>query len=324
MAKRPAEADTLPQASQIEPQITDALLLLQYAVGHGVKKADGQPIPQEIVKTIEQTASKLKLGGKALTLSVSERESFEFAYYELAAALAPVTADTLRATAGTRPGENRGFWARIFQPDSAARRFSRELWFVSLFLAIFVVGSNVYLQVKASEGDTDKYIVCRTILELLVPWMYGALGACVYLLRSAHIYIYQRTFDVRREPEYFNRMLLGAISGGAIILFVNNIVGDDGSVIQLGSAAIGFLAGYNTDLLFAAMERVTNALLPKIGIETVQSAPASVARPVDLNEAAKLYDKAKNPADKAVHKAIIDHVTGSRAETTKPSGRKGR
>jgi len=49
-----------------------------------------------------------------------------------------------------------------------------------------------------------------------------------------------------------------------------------------------------------------------------------VARPVDLNEAAKLYDKAKNPADKAVHKAIIDHVTGSRAETTKPSGRKGR
>ena len=44
-------------------------------------------------------------------------------------------------------------------------------------------------------------------------------GACAYMLRSAHYFIYQRSFDTRRTPEYFNRILLGAISGGAIILF---------------------------------------------------------------------------------------------------------
>ena len=137
-------------------------------------------------------------------------------------------------------------------------------------MAAFVILSGWYLQYKAEVGDTNSYRGRTIFFELLTPWMYGGLGACVYLLRSAHIYIYQRTFDVRRKPEYFNRILLGAIAGGAIILFANNVAGDDGTVIQLGSAALGFLAGYNTDLLFSAMERISGALLPKLGLDTMQ------------------------------------------------------
>ena len=32
-------------------------------------------------------------------------------------------------------------------------------------------------------------------------------------VRTAHVFIYQRSFDVRRKPEYLNRILLGAASG---------------------------------------------------------------------------------------------------------------
>ena len=86
-----------------------------------------------------------------------------------------------------------------------------------------------------------------------MPWIYGGLGACIFLLRTAHVFIYQRSFDVRRKPEYLNRILLGAASGGAIMLFVNQITDDQGNVFKLSSAALGFLAGYNTDFLFSTM-----------------------------------------------------------------------
>ena len=85
------------------------------------------------------------------------------------------------------------------------------------------------------------------------------------MLRSAHYFIYQRTFDVRRTPEYFNRILLGAVSGGAIILFVEYLSksADDGSTAHVGSTALGFIAGYSGDFLFNTVERIVNAIFPK-------------------------------------------------------------
>ena len=54
-----------------------------------------------------------------------------------------------------------------------------------------------------------------------------------------------------------------SISGGAIILFVNYLVADDGTVLHLSSAALGFVAGYSTDFLFNTIERVVAAIFPK-------------------------------------------------------------
>jgi hypothetical protein len=294
-------------------QVGDALMMLDYAIGSGVKTADGHPIPQDIVNAIESTADKLGLldgksgGGSTASISASDWAAFDFAYYDLASALSPVTAETLRNTRGKGGG-----WTicRWLCGDSTAVRFTRVLWLVTTCFTTFVLGSNWYLNVMAANTNTDMYLVSRTILELLTPWAYGGLGACVYLLRSAHTYIYKRTFDVRRKPEYFNRILLGTIAGGAIILFANNVAGDDGTVIQLGSAALGFLAGYNTDLLFNAMERISTALLPKLGIDTMQKA-SPATKPADVNDLMKHHANAKG-ADKDFVKKVITHVTGMR------------
>jgi len=123
-----------------------------------------------------------------------------------------------------------------------------------------------YLGLRA---DAQSVAGWRTLWQSLVPWAYGGLGACAYMLRSAHYFIYQRSFDCRRTPEYFNRILLGAISGGAIILFTEYLTSaDDGSAAHLGSAALGFVAGYSGDLLFNTIERIVNAIFPKVSVET--------------------------------------------------------
>lgn len=314
MAKDPIPAGAMPSTMLAhERQVADALIMLDYAVGSGVKAVDGHPIAQDIVATIEGTAAKLGLiDGKPgetprIALSAADWAAFDIAYYDLATALAPVTAETLRNTAGKPPGSRTT--GEMLWGDSPATRFTRALWYITLLIAACVLGSNWYLNVMAANTNTDTYLVSRTILELLTPWMYGGLGACVYLLRSAHIYIYQRTFDVRRKPEYFNRILLGAIAGGAIILFANNVAGDDGTVIQLGSAALGFLAGYNTDLLFSAMERISGALLPKLGLDTMQKAGA--AKPVNVEALVDHAVKAKG-AEKEHLLAMAAHALGMR------------
>jgi hypothetical protein len=53
--------------------------------------------------------------------------------------------------------------------------------------------------------------------------------------------------------------------------------------IALSAKVLGFLAGYNTDLLFGAIERVSAALLPKIGLQSVQRAP-QVAPTVSIDD----------------------------------------
>ena len=294
-----------------ERLVADALMMLDYAVGAGVKSADGHPIAQDIIAKIEGTAAKLgMLDGKpadTAALSADDWANFDLAYYDLATALAPVTAETLRNTAGQHPSNRT--WGEFLWGDSPALRFTRKLLFAAIGLAFVVILSNWYLNIIAGNPNTNAHLWDRTLVELLTPWMYGGLGACVYLLRSAHTHVYQRTFDVRRKPEYTNRIILGAIAGGAIIMFTNNLVGDDGTVIQLGSAALGFLAGYNTDLLFTAMERVIGALLPKIGLETVQKVPPT--KPADVNELMKHHANAKG-TDKDFVKHVIRHVTGMR------------
>ena len=67
-------------------------------------------------------------------------------------------------------------------------------------------------------------------------------------------------------------------------------------------AALGFLAGYNTDLLFNAMERISSALLPKLGLDTVQKVPP--VKSPDFNDVADRIDKARGP-EKGHYKAVM-------------------
>lgn len=338
-------ATTIKPTGRVREQVRDALTLVDFAVSSGFKTADGTQLSVDVLSTIQTTAAKLGLldVGKAdpktdasapfdspgpfasrTPITMPEWVQFELAYYRLAIDLAPVTAETLRNTEGTSdepdPDKERP-WPRLSKAIdlvlgySPAQRFTRGLWTVTIVFALAVVGSEWTLQIWALDTDDRTNRFWRTLLQYLVPWTYGGLGACVYLLRSAHSLIYQRTFDLRRKPEYFGRIVLGAISGGAIILFVNQIVGEDGAVIQLSSAALGFLAGYSTDFLFSTLERVIGAILPRVGIDTVKRADAParhVNMQADLTDLLNRYDQANGPA-KDFYKTLIEALTDSRA-----------
>ena len=183
--------------------------------------------------------------------------------------MSPVTAETLRDTRDTArpPGNYAHLYYRVrdfIWGYSPAQRFTRELWFLAFFFVVAIIALEWAVNYLGLKKDAAAVASWRFLWQSLVPWAYGALGACAFLLRSAHYFIHQRTFDRRRTPEYFNRILLGAISGGGIILFTEYLTSaDDGSVAHLGAAALGFVAGYSGDLLFNLVERVVTAIFPK-------------------------------------------------------------
>ncbi len=343
--------------------VGDAVALLDYAIGSGFKTPEGRSISQDTISAIETTAVKLGIRegrgsvvssspdgdagsisqgvAQSRTVSAEEWIAFEIAFYTLTSTMSPITVETLRDTdktsrqASAWPSDHSHppWWRRLWTGlgdvllgFSPAQRFARCLAAAAIVFALVVVFSEWWLKLLAyapDAADEAKHRTARTLIEGLVPWAYGGLGSCVFLLRSAHTYIYQRTFDLRRKPEYVNRVLLGTIAGGAIILFINQVVGEEGAVIQLSSAALGFLAGYSTDFLFTTIERIIAALLPKVGVETVRrAAPPPPPQSLDVKDLLERRDRANQP-ERRFYERLIEHATGTPLETPSAKGGNG-
>lgn len=289
-------------------EVGDALILLDYVVSNGYKSADGQTLPTATLTGIKIFAALIAPEGDqkpdSVTIPSSAWVEFELNYMALTSYTSPITVETLRNT-DLRDGP--------FQ-TSKAQQFAWLLWgcTIAVVIAIVIIEWALDWYGPGVDGDAGRFNLLLQFGSILQPYLYGALGACAYLLRSAHTFIYLRTFDLRRKSEYFNRILLGSVSGGAIILFIDSITTDSEDTVQLSSAALGFIAGYSNDFLFNTIERVMNAILPKVGITTVAQRQPRTAQPPDI-EAGGLTLKdlldgyqASQGADRDLYRGLIE------------------
>lgn len=204
--------------------VEEANLLLDFAVERGI------PSPPGDVEVIR--ASVRRQPSRDLNEDFPAREphdaapseGFEQAYARLASQMWPVTARSLRAT------------ARADGSPSEAERWSLRIGYVTVvvLVALVIVGlldsySSPLAPIDEVPDDEfpegpSRFVVGVTgSADLLFPFLFGALGACAYLLRKCHETIYLRTFDPKRKHEYLSRILLGFISGGAGgVLFAPN------------------------------------------------------------------------------------------------------
>ena len=285
-------------------EVEDARLLLEFAV------ATGCSIPDPLILAIKEAADT----AREVLPPAQTRSEFEKAYRDLVIVMLPVTADTLRATSDAHGRPARFLGSR--EPISDAKRWSRKLWIWTVLVAVSIVFSEVLNnlvqdQISAEALPTSTFSRVQTlayILQALDRFAYGAFGALAYLLRSAHEFIYQRTFNRLRIPEYYNRVLLGMVSGGAIQLFISQIADDEGNVVEISAAAFAFLAGYNSDFLFSTVERISAAVLPKVGIETMRRGTTEVRGSISLEQVLEQY-KTATDEDKRVLQPLITKLT---------------
>jgi hypothetical protein len=235
-----------------QQQLHDAVQLLGFGV------ADGRDIPSPVVGAIVAAAQNTASGAP------TDYAAFLTAYDQLAHALAPTTAITLRATSDAYGRRS------ILAPRavSEAKLWSRKLWLWTLFFCLAIVVRENAQQTVGTNTQAAMLLgplwgsVCCTALTSLAPFAYGALGACAYLLRVCHRCLHDRTFDPIHTPEYQGRILLGAVSGGTVLLLAQYLSGE-ATKTPLSGAALAFLAGYRNDLLFDLIGRLVTTLIPK-------------------------------------------------------------
>lgn len=290
---------------QIRSEVRDALELADFIVKTGARKVDGQALGPEGIRVIKVTAGNVKLFEEAkepVYIKASAWTRFEFAYYALVQFAYPVTVQTLRNTRDTDAG--------TFSGASPAQKFTRWLWVITIVFAVTVIafaGFSAGVDGAYFKGKPSLYV--NECIKIIIPYAYGGLGACAYLLRTAHSLIAERAFDLRRKPEYMNRVLLGTVSGGAIVLLFNPSGDDD--TVRISAAALGFVAGYSNDLLFSAIERVVAAILPRVGMDTLKKESATSHPPLELPTGGltlkDLMDRMEKaePEDKELYKTLI-------------------
>lgn len=285
--------------------VSKATELLDFAISEG-KQIDDRVV-EKIVKAQDSATNGPFPPAEA-------RAEFQETYRDLALALAPVTAGSLRATSDEH---GRKAFLVAPRPISEAKLWSRKLWawtIVFIVVALFIgslrdVLQQFYPMDEETQGGLRFLHITSLVLGSLVPFIYGAIGALTYLLRSCHQLIHERSFNPAYIPEYYNRILLGIVSGGAIVLFIQQITTDSG-VVTIGAATLGFLAGYNTDFLFTTIEKVSAALLPKVGLETLQKAQPVPIQSVSLDTLLDRLEGAKTDEERKTITALIERLKG--------------
>ena len=237
---------------RIRKLLDDTTALLDYA-------QEFEGYPPEIDLTAYFVA-KEKTDRKEL-LTTEELAGVVDCYRRLSRLYPGISPRTLAATRPDSDGRMR---------DSRTGKYLIRLWWWTGAVVMAVIGSNVLMYAidtgRPSSGlDWTHW---NTALDFIYeglrhtePFLYGALGAFAFVLRVTATRLYSRTFDPARIGEHVNRIVLGTLSGGAIVLFVSQIPTDQGAQVALSGAALGFLAGYSIDFLFGTLDRVICALL---------------------------------------------------------------
>jgi len=96
-------------------------------------------------------------------------------------------------------------------------------------------------------------LVLSALQAYVLPFLYGMLGACVFILRSLANDI--QHFEFSSEIGYRLRMPLGALAGVAVAWLPSSE-----PLTGATPLALAFLAGYSVEILFNAMDRLIKSL----------------------------------------------------------------
>jgi hypothetical protein len=104
--------------------------------------------------------------------------------------------------------------------------------------------------VSALSASTHAVFNYISLYNALVPTLFGAIGACTYVLRLISDQIRETTFSATSPVRHAVRVLLGALAGFAVGL--GGIVTGAG----LSGAALAFVSGYAVEPVFATMDSI--------------------------------------------------------------------
>jgi hypothetical protein len=108
-----------------------------------------------------------------------------------------------------------------------------------------------YYQTRRAVSTWQQSVfILNSFYDALVPMLFGAIGACTYVLRLIADQIRETSFSATSPVRHSVRVLLGALAGFAVGL--GGLVTSAG----LSAAALAFVSGYAVEPVFATMDSI--------------------------------------------------------------------
>jgi len=303
-------APSLLEASVAQPEpvdLAEVSSLITYASERGLDSEGHLVVPlsnavgdyralKTVLKTVDIKSLSARDAARAKVAWEGCRAEILRLYAQLSKLTAPVNGRTLRET------------------DTEFRGFVRPLHlFAALFLVV-VIGNEilrVWLNdiVEPEEGWLLQVINFRRyFLDVCTPFLWGGLGACVWLLKRLNDFAEQQSFDSTVSHGWATRIFLGAVLGGAVqFIYDRNLFTTQ--ELNLDASALGFLTGVGVKVVYGAIEKTIETLATKLNLETVRASKGdSAAIRVYLNEQIGRSDKVKEPEKRKLLLEMLDDL----------------
>ena len=221
----------------------EVFALLEYAASNGIEK--------EKVK--------------ALSEAIHQKEP---AFSDVATLYTDLTATTRPINGRTLLDSREEGWERLSGIATVTGVF-----FI-LAVGNHIVDNWVADMVEPDEGNILFWLnMKRYVWDYLTPFFWGALGACVYLMKNVQDLATELQYEHHRLQGWMTRILLGGIFG-AIVLMIYDPSAATSEAIPLSSSAVGFLAGLGVKVVYGAFESTIEFLAKKFGVPQLRTADA--------------------------------------------------
>jgi hypothetical protein len=274
---------------------TEVNALIAYAAQQGLDREG------DIMRPLLDDLQAYELGYEASTVQSDVQGRVIVGYAKLAQLTAPVTGRSLLET----------------QEQFKRAVFPLHAW---TLLVLVVIIANEVLKlwmvdlVEPEEGTLLLLIELRRYtLDVCGPFLWGALGSCVWLLKRLSDVAESSTFDRAFARGWTNRILLGAILGGIVqYLYDPQVFVSDG--FRLGASAIGFVTGIGVKIVYGAIEKSIEVLATKMNLEVNQSdqQASSVIRDFLTTQLGKI-NREDAPKEHALLVKLIGEMPDSKA-----------
>jgi hypothetical protein len=224
--------------------------------------------------------------------------------------VAPVTLLTLRTTSQNYQVD-RPWWKAVFLGSgSVGRNFFRKLAWVAVVL-VALIFLREYFKLATDLDFGEKF------LQFVDPFLYGALGALVYLYKGLTEHYINRTLNPKKLATNWLRIFMGSLSGGIIVhLFAEFI--DMGNIVdgahqeasnQAALMALGFLAGYSVEFFYQVLDKLIRVITPKVGSMVDQEGGVTATpKQLQIEMLTNRLKEMDNEDDKAAIRKLLDKI----------------
>jgi hypothetical protein len=191
---------------------------------------------------------------------------------------------------------------RTLLDTSQANRTLGWLAIVSFLILVAGLGISMLGDWLANQPEPDEgtrltlFLVHQHVLNILEPFVWGSLGACVYLLKTLYDFAQDRQYDEERLRGWWLRVILGGVLALVVVrIFDLKALGTvEGA--ELDAVAVAFLVGLGIKVVYGAFERLVGLLAEKMDLGAIRRARIQSA---DVQAvAASSKERPPNPSKK--------------------------